>query len=106
MSKYYYNGISLRKYCLDNNINYNTILYRINIIGEKYPYKSLDEIIYLAIHYERYKYYYNGIPLKNYCLNNNLDYIIIISRIGMLKQRYPDMILDDVIDLAIKYKPY
>ena len=41
---YYYEGISLRKYCLDNGLKYRTITKRINSLKTKYPNLSIEEI--------------------------------------------------------------
>ena len=106
MPKYYYNGIPLKKYCQENNINYTTILNRINICNKKYSDKSLDEIVQLAINYKPYKYNYKGMSLKKYCEVNDIDYNIVISRLNMIKQKYPEKSDDEIVKITINYVPY
>ena len=44
--------------------------------------------------YGKYKYFYCGIPLKEYCVQNNIDYDIIKHRINYLQKSNPS--LDDI----------
>lgn len=166
--KYMYNGISLRQYCLKNNINFETITSRIASVKKENPnltndeivirvlveyknpnlhlfykgvplkqyydehkeinYKqlryfiydeldrnpdlSVDEIVdmYLAKeHKGRFKYYYCGIPLKDYCENNNIDYDNILHYIS----RYPkedfdsNLLMDEYVEIIMnQYSPF
>lgn len=86
-SKYFYNCISLFKYCKDNNINIITIRARIwkKKQSKKYENYIEQEIVDMVI--EAYssaiKYMYKGIALRQYCDENNLSYrnlIIYMSR--------------------------
>ena len=47
--KYMYKGISLRQYCLNNNINVTTINSRINFLKKNNPSLTNDELVTLAM---------------------------------------------------------
>ena len=89
--KYYYNGISLKKYCSDNDISYQMILRRINKLKIKYNDLSIDEIVIKAIEEPFYrsntKYFVEGISLKEYCNKIGFSYSTIMSRIHYLKSK-------------------
>ena len=85
--KYTYKGIPLRKYCIDNNLNYPTIRERIkrlqennNLSNEEAVIKAIEEF-----NNSNYKYFYKGIPLKDYCIKNNINYDSIRSFINNRK---------------------
>ncbi len=76
--RFFYHGIPLKEYCKCHpEINYNTIRIYINGEKEKNPKLSDEELIEQYLNKEHkgsYKYYYLGIPLKQYCDENNLNY--------------------------------
>lgn len=100
---YYYDGISLSKYCKNNNISYHKILNRIKQIIDNHPDYDIDKVITLALtsSFTNDKYFYNGILLKKYCEDNNLNYDTIKKRIYSLREKYPDFSMDDIIKMAI-----
>ena len=89
----------LKEYCNDNpEINYNTIRTYINREQEKKPELSDEALIEKYIEKEHegiYKYYYLGIPLKQYCEENNLNYRNIISFITRHKGEDKYKLLSD-----------
>lgn len=76
--RFFYKGIPLKEYCESHpEINYNTIRTYINREKEKNSELSDEELIQQYLDKEHkgiYKYYYLGIPLKQYCDENNLNY--------------------------------
>lgn len=48
------------------------------------------------------EYYYEGIPLKEYCRKNDLNYTTIHLRISKLKKEYPTLSIERIIVIAIK----
>ena len=88
--KYMYRGISLREYCLKNNINIKTIHSRINHLKKQNNNLTNDELVILTMEEfenHNFKFFYNGIPLKEYCKNNNLNYSSITTYINREKER-------------------
>ncbi len=79
--KYMYKGQTLRKYCLENDISPSTITQRIINLRKENPRLSNDELVVLAIeefNNKNYKYFYKGIPLKEYCRSHpEINYISI-----------------------------
>lgn len=82
--KYKYQGISLRQYCLKNDISYYSV---IDYIKRKQNVNSdleIDDLIHLAIttiNKNNIIYYYNEIPLKDYAKENGLNSASIYSAI-------------------------
>ena len=111
--RFYYNGVSLIEYCRKHpEINYNTIRSYINRELSKNPDLSINEIIENYINKENkgiYKYYYLGIPLKKYCINNNLNYDNIVGFISRCKEKdeYKNLSNNDLIEKVMdNYEPF
>ena len=111
--RFFYKGMTLKEFCKKNpEINYNTIRKYINIEKEKNKELSDEELIEKYLEKEHkgiYKYYYLGIPLKQYCEENNLNYKNIITYIS--KHRNDDCfknLSDDELVEAImnQYQPF
>ncbi len=105
--KYFYEGLSLRKYCRNNNINYSAILQRIYKLQELNPNLSVEELVSEAVENsldsnQRIKYIYKGLSLRNYCQNNGLNYPTILMRIYRLKKLNVGISDDEVIRLAVE----
>ena len=102
---YYYKGISLRKYCILNDLNYPTISSRVQRLKEKFPEKNIEEIIDMAIKYQNnhHNYIYDNMSLSKYCILNNLSYRTITDRIKKFKEKYPEKDIDEIIDMAVKH---
>ncbi len=87
--RFFYKGIPLKEYCESHpEINYNTIRTYINREKERNPELSDEELIeqYLDIEHKGiYKYYYLGMPLKQYCDDNHLSYRNIITYMSRYK---------------------
>ena len=111
--RFFYKGMTLKEFCTNNpEINYNTIRRYINIEKEKNKELSDEELIEKYLEKEHkgiYKYYYLGIPLKQYCEENNLNYKNITTYIS--KHRNDDCfknLSDDELVEAImnQYQPF
>ena len=83
VAKYLYKGISLRKYCIENHLDYSKYLHRVEslIKNEKL---TANEAVKKAI--EEYKdsrcnFYYDGISLRQYCEQHGYNYQIIYLRV-------------------------
>lgn len=81
MVKYEYKGISLVRYCKDNNISYSGVLNR--IINKK---MTVEQSISIAIasknHSPLCKYFYEGLPIKEWCEKNGWSKQTIIDRMA------------------------
>lgn len=104
-TKYKYNGMSLRQYCLKNNIVYDTILDRIYVLKEKNKDLSNDDLINLALNEfenSNYKFFYEGIPLVEYCKKNpEIKYPTIKTFIYTNREKYPSLSDEEIIKMYI-----
>ena len=104
--KYMYKGISLRQYCLNNNINVTTINSRINILKKNNPSLTNDELVTLAMdefENNNFRFYYNGVPLKDYCMTNpDINYNTIRSYINRERKRHPELTDEELIEKYIE----
>lgn len=116
---YRYKGIALTTYCKEHKLNYKTIKYRIERILEKDEFKNLpiENIVEMAINNEvifekkiinhTTKYFYKGVSLAKYCEDNNLNYYSLIKKVIRMKNKYPNLTMEEVIDFSIKlYHPW
>ncbi len=84
---YFYQGLSLRQYCLSHKINYDCILARIEDLKKVKPNLNSDEIVTEAL--EKYqdprcRFTYQGLSLRSYCEKHNYSYQRIYRRIKNL----------------------
>lgn len=101
--KYQYQGISLRQYCIENNISYYSIVTFVKRSLAKGSTKSIDDLIDEGIKtVNRYGiiYYYKGIPLKDYAEQNGLNAQSIRCAIKR-KQLKSDKPLQEIIDECV-----
>ena len=111
--RFFYKGIPLKEYCDSHpEINYNSIRSYINWEKEKNPLLSDEELIEQYINKEHkgiYKYYYLGIPLKQYCEDNNLSYRNIITYMSRYKNtdNFKGLSDDEFVEAIMdKYQPF
>lgn len=100
--KYMYKGISLRQYCLDNGINIRTINSRINNLRRKNKNLSNDELVILAMEEfdnQNFRFFYKGVPLKIYCESHpEINYNSIRSYINREKEKNPELSDEELIE--------
>ena len=103
--RFFYKGVPLKKYCESHpEINYNTIRAYINREKEKNPELSNEELIKQYLDKEHkgiYKYYYKGIPLKDYAEQNDLNAGSIRHTI-LKKQLRSNKPLQEIIDECVE----
>ncbi len=111
--KFFYKGVPLKEYCESHpEINYNTIRTYINREKEKNPKLSDEELIEQYLDKEHkgiYKCYYLGIPLKQYCDENNLSYKNIITYISRYRNNdsFKDLNDDEFVEAIMdQYQPF
>ena len=114
--KYMYNGISLRQYCLKNNINYETISSRIASVKKEDPNLPNDQIVKkVLIGYKNsnLRLFYKDIPLKKYCdENKEINYNQLRYFIYDELDRNPNISVDEIVDIYLvkehkgRYKYY
>ena len=111
--RFFYKGVPLKEYCESYpEINYNTIRTYINRKKEKNPELSDEELIEQYLDKEHkgiYKYYYLGIPLKQYCDENNLSYKNIITYISRYRNNdsFKDLNDDEFVEAIMdQYQPF
>lgn len=109
--RFFYQGMPLKDYCKEHTeINYNTIRNFINCEINKNPNLSVQEAIEQYIskeHKGRYKYYYCGIPLVQYCEENNLSYknIIAYRSSSKFQNLSDDEFIEQIMDIYQPFKP-
>ena len=103
--KYMYKGMTLRQYCLDNGINISTITSRIKNLKKRNKNLSNDELVFLAMEEfenQNYRFFYKGIPLKEYCESHpELNYGTIRTYINREKEKNPDFKDEEIIEQYI-----
>jgi hypothetical protein len=104
-TKYMYEGITLRQYCINNNINIATINSRINTLKKQNSNLSDDELVIKVMEEydnQNYRFFYHGIPLKEYCINHDdLNYNTIRAYVNREKKKNPDLSDEELIDKYI-----
>lgn len=102
---------SLYEFCKENNLGYCTVKDYIYKELEKDPTASIEDIVkkYMSKrHLGNYKYFYNEMPLKEYCLREGYYYNSILRNITieLKKEENKDRPLDDVVkEYMDNYKP-
>lgn len=111
--RFFYKSVPLKEYCESHpEINYNTIRTYINREKEKNPELSDEELIeqYLDKEYKGiYKYYYLGIPLKQYCDENNLSYRNLITYMSRYRNtdNFKGLSDDEFVEVIMdQYQPF
>ena len=90
--------MNLYRYCIINKISYHTVIDRIyKLLNDGY---SIEECIEKSINddFSNNKYYYNGIPITEYCRLNDLDYNKMISYLKNLNLVDKKNISDELIN--------
>lgn len=109
-TKYMYHGISLRQYCLDNDINIGAINSRIAKLKKGNKNLTNDELVTLAMdefENHNFRFFYKGVPLKQYCEKHpDLKYDTIRTYINREKEKNPELSDEDIIEqyLAKEHK--
>lgn len=111
--RFFYKGVPLKEYCESHpEINYNTIRTYINREKEKNPELSDEELIKQYLDKEHkgiYKYYYLGIPLKQYCDENNLNYRNVITYMSRYRNtdNFKGLSDDEFVEAIMdQYQPF
>lgn len=111
--RFFYKGVPLKEYCESHpEINYNTIRTYINREKEKNPELSDEELIEQYLDKEHkgiYKYYYLGIPLKQYCDENNLSYRNLITYMSRYRNtdNFKGLSDDEFVEAIMdQYQPF
>lgn len=102
--KYLYNGLTLREYCIQNDLSYYSVVSFVKRRLAKGSTKSIDALIDEGIKtINRYGiiYYYNGIPLKDYAWQNDLNASSIRGAI-LRKQLRSNKPLQEIIDECVE----
>ena len=102
--KYLYKGLTLRDYCLKNNLSYYSIVSYVKRSLVKDMTKSIDNLIDEGIKtINRYGiiYYYKGIPLKDYAEQNNLNVSSIRCSI-LRKQLKSNKPLQEIVNECVE----
>ncbi len=102
--KYLYKGLTLREYCIQNDLSYYSVISFVKRKLAKGSTKSIDNLIDEGINtINRYGiiYYYKGTPLKDYAEQNNLNASSIRCAI-LRKQIRSDKPLQEIINECVE----
>ncbi len=105
--KYYYLGIPLKQYCDDNDINYKNIIMYMGRYKNNDNFKDLSDDEFVEAIMNQYqsfapKYLYNGLTLREYCIQNDLSYYSVISFVKRKIAKGSIKSVDTLIDEGIK----
>jgi len=101
--KYYYEGVSVSEYCKSHGLTYTYVIRKINESLKQNPGLTNQEAVNLVISKIGNK---SLNPIREYCLNNDLDYEEISKRIAYFKRKgmYTDLATEELIEAARSYK--
>ena len=103
--KYMYKGVSLRHYCIENDINIGTINSRIVSLKKQYPNLSNDELVIVAMEEfdnKNFRFFYQGMPLKDYCKEHTeINYNTIRNFINREIEKNPNLSVQEAIEKYI-----
>ena len=102
--KYLYKGLTLREYCIQNDLSYYSVVSFVKRKLVKGSTQSIDDLIDEGINtINRYGiiYYYRGIPLKDYAEQNDLNVNSIRCAI-LRKQLRSNKPLQEIIDECVE----
>ncbi len=106
--KYIYKGMSLRQYCLKNNINIKTINARIISLKKSNKNLSNDKLVVLAMEEfdnQNFRFFYKGVPLKEYCESHpEINYDTIRTYINREKEKNTNLTDEELIEQYISKK--
>ena len=104
--KYMYKGISLRQYCINNDISFSTVIARISSLRKRNEELSNDELVIMAMEEfdnQNYKFFYKGIPLVEYCESNpGIDYNSVRTYVYREKKKNPTLAYEELIERYIE----
>ena len=105
--RYYYEGMPLKKYCEENDLDYSRIASFFRYHRNEPEYINLSDDEYARIMLSKYqpfspKYLYNGTTLRNYCINNELSYFSVVSFVKRKLEKGSNKSIDELIDEGIR----
>lgn len=101
---FYYQGMSLKKYCDEHEYNYQKIYRKVkNIENEEEIKKLIDAFIMDNPTSKRTYYNIDGLSLSKYCKKHNYVYPTLKTYIQNIIKTYPDMSRDEVVESAILF---
>lgn len=107
--KYYYCGMPLVHYCEseENNIKYENIIAYIKRHKKEDMDSTLSDDEYIEIIMDQYepfelKYPYEGLSLRQYCLQNSLSYYSIVTYVKRKRKKNPNLEIKDLIEEGIQ----
>jgi len=96
-----YDSVSLLSYCKSHGVCYHAKLRMIKKLIMQNPDKSVNDIINIAMQNSRNLYFYDGVPLRQYCKSLGINYDTIAKRINRLKSKNANLCIDDIIELSL-----
>ena len=109
IEKRMYKGQSLYSYCMENDINYSYVCNAYKKKKSENPELSDDQILFSIIDNIKInciKYYYNGIPLIDYCQEKDLNVKSIRVSILRKSKLNPQRPIQEIVDECVnEYNP-
>ena len=105
--KYYYLGIPLKQYCDENNLSYRNLITYMSRYRKTDNFKGLSDDEFVEAIMDQYqpfepKYLYKGLTLREYCIQNDLQYYSVVSFVKRRLAKGSTKSVDDLIDEGIK----
>lgn len=101
--KYYYSGMSLKKYCEKTGYSYQAIVTKIINLDEQAAQKVISDYFKSKPKKPRPSYKIEGISLRKYCEKYNYTYPTVKTYIQNIKKMNPELTDNEVAIKAIKY---
>lgn len=115
IDNYKYQGITLNKYCDENNLEYSNVIRRMKKTIEKNNSVTVEEAIDESVKHYLYlsnkniqigKYYYDGYILKKYCEISGINYNSVRHRIKKIRLIDPKLSNNELARIALNEDIY
>lgn len=95
------NGKTIKEICIENNINYSSMVCYIRRNG--YKDKTIEEVVMNGISYirERTCFYYKGRPIAEVCLERKIIPRKMIDKIRIKMKEQPDRPIDEIVEECV-----
>lgn len=101
--KFFYNAMSLKRYCELNGYDYPYIYRQIKDLDENDAKDKMKTYFENAPVKINGSYKIAGLSLRQYCIINNYNYSTVKSYISFVKKEYPSFTQEEVVITAINY---
>ncbi len=104
-TKYFYEGMTLKDFCANNDLNYRTQLTQISKYHRLYPNLNSDDLVKLVMSKcgtKEVLYYYEGMTLHEYCRLHQINYNNFMINFYRLREKKPELANEEIITMLLQ----